>query len=106
MAVTITLASLRSAFPEWENTPDAVVSAAISVANAKPFDELYTDSDEETHRRHLEASAVLFSKPFARDMRPRGAAAANAYRIEADHYDQLKGAAYRAPGWTVPSGVS
>jgi len=103
MSVTITSAGLIAAYPEWVNAAAGVIANAVSVANAKPLP-LYTDSDEETDRRYLEASAILYSLPFARDMR-RPESGPNPYRIEADRRDVLKGTAYRAPGWTLPSGV-
>jgi hypothetical protein len=103
MSVTITSAGLIAAYPEWANAPSGVIDNAVSVANAKPL-QLYTDSYEETDRRYLEASAILFTKPFARDMR-RPKDTRNHYREEATKRDVLKGTAYRAPGWTLPSGV-
>lgn len=106
MAVTITSAGLRAAYPEWQNAPDPVVDHAVTVANARTLT-LYTDTDEETHRRYLEASAMLYEHPFGRDLHKiTGDQLHNHYRREADRLDQLKGTAYRAPGWTVPSGVT
>jgi hypothetical protein len=103
MSVTITSAGLIAAYPEWENAPAGVINNAVAVANAKPLN-LYTDSDEETDRRYLEASAILFALPFSRDMR-RPKDGTNHYRREASRRDRLKGTAWRAPGWTIPAGV-
>jgi hypothetical protein len=103
MSVTITSTGLVAAYPEWANAPSDVIDNAVAVANAKALD-LYTDSDEETDRRYLEASAILYSLPFARDMR-RPKDGTNHYRMEANRKDRLKGIAYRAPGWTIPLGV-
>lgn len=102
--MTITSAGLIAAYPEWATVPTDVMSNAIAVANAKPL-QLYTDSVEETDRRYLEAAAILYTMPFARDMRKPTKDVGNWYRTEADRRDTLKGAAYRAPGWTIPLGV-
>jgi len=99
----ITSAGLQAAYPEWDNAPADVIDNAVAVANALVLD-LYTVAVEDTDRRYLEAAAMLYTLPFARDMRkpePGG----NPYRLEATRRDTLKGTAYRAPGWTLPSGV-
>ena len=108
MAVTITAAGLRAAYPEWTNAPDDVVSHAVSTANARPLG-LYVDraistEAEETHRRYLEASSYLFRHPFSRDM-IRTQTPTNPYFEELQYLDKLKGALYRAPGWPDP-GIS
>ncbi len=105
MSVTITSAGLILAYPEWANAPAGVVNNALAVANGKSL-ELYTGTAEETDRRYLEASAIMYTLPFARDMRKPGQLTVNPYRTEADRRDVLKGTAYRAPGWTIPAGVS
>ena len=103
--MTITSAGLRAAYPEWTNAPDDVVLHAVSVANALPLD-LYTSAAEETHRRYLEASAILYDHPYGRDLHKPDQATVNPYRTEAETRDRRKGTAYRAPGWTIPVGVS
>lgn len=107
MAVTITAAELVAVQPEWTEantgTPD-VVEHAVDQANALTL-ELYTDETQERHRRYLEAGAVLFSSPFARDMKLLLAGDINPYRSEAQRLDRLKGTSERAPGWTIPGGA-
>jgi hypothetical protein len=100
----ITSATLIAAHPEWTNAPAAVLAEVILVANSLVLD-LYTDDDQDTMRRHLEASAMLYESPFARDM-AKTEDAENPYRKAANRRDVLKGVAYRAPGWTLPAGVS
>jgi hypothetical protein len=101
----ITRAALILVMPEWSNATNDILDNAVAVANAKALD-LYTDDDEDTHRRYLEAGAILYTSPFARDMHKPDAAIENPYRKEADERDTLKGAAYRVPGWTIPPGVT
>lgn len=107
MAVTITAAGLVAAYPEWaaaNTSQPAVIAHVIAVANAKVLT-LYTNTDEETARRYLEAGALLFDHPFGRDM-AKYDPSQNWYRLEATRRDRLKGTAYRAPGWTIPPEVS
>lgn len=97
----ITAAALALAFPEWanavSNTP-VVVDNAVAVANAKLFG-VYTDDAEDTNRRYLEASAMLFEHAYGRDQRKPNSAPVNVYRRQAREQDMLKGTAERAPGW-------
>jgi ABC-type nitrate/sulfonate/bicarbonate transport system substrate-binding protein len=104
MAITITSAGLIAAYPEWAQAPAGVLANAIAVANARPL-QLYTDADEETNRRYLEAGALLYTMPFARDLHRPDQGEQNPYRMAADELDRLKGTAYRAPGWSIPAGV-
>ena len=107
MAATVTAADLIAAYPEWsavQSSQPAVVTNILAVANAMALP-LYTDTDEEIDRRLLEACANLFAHPFGRDMSKYNPAD-NWYRVEATRRDVLKGTAYRAPGWSLPSGVS
>ena len=103
MAVTITAVGLVAAYPEWEdantNTP-AVITNVLARVNAMSF-ELYSDDDEETDRRYLEACALLYEHPYGRDMFKPDQATSNPYRKEAERRDILKGTAYRVPGWTA-----
>ena len=103
MAVVITAAGLVAAYPEWEDantsTP-AVITNVLARVNAMSF-ELYSDTDEETDRRYLEACALLYDHPYGRDMHKPDQATINPYRKEADRRDILKGTAYRVPGWTA-----
>ena len=106
MAVVITSAGLIVAYPEWEQAPAGVLANAINVANAKAFELYEGDADQETNRRYLEASAMLYSSPFARDMQPQNSTDVNPYRAMAQAQDVIFGGAYRGPGWTLPAGVS
>lgn len=108
MAVTITSAGLIAAFPEWANAPAAVLTHAVSVANNRPLS-LYVNravssEEEETHRRYLEASRILWDHPFGRDM-VRRSNETNPYHEMAKYTDKLKGSLYRAPGYPDP-GIS
>lgn len=99
----ITAAGLRAAYPEWQNAPDDVVDYAVAAANARPLS-LYTDRSitaaaEEARRRYLEASSILVRHPYGRDMR-QSDKTEDVYRQEADRLDRVKGASYRAPGWS------
>ena len=105
MSITITTGGLIAAFPEWANAPAGVIANAVSVANALPLP-LYTDLDEETHRRYLEASAILFDLPFAREMGLTDRETSNPYREQAKRKDIKLGTQYRGPGWTTYSGWS
>ncbi len=106
VAVTITDVGLIAAYPEWANAPAGVLANVLAVANAKVF-ELYEPwPDLETDRRYLEAGAMLYSYPFARDMQPEHSADLNPYRALAQAQDVIHGGAYRGPGWTLPAGVS
>lgn len=105
MSVTITTAGLIAVQPEWTTAPAAVIAHAVAVANAAPFDTLYTDTTQETHRRYLEAGAILYLSPYGRDLNQPGQAAVNPYRLEAQRLDALAGGAYRCPGWSLPAGV-
>ena len=108
MAVVITGVGLAAAFPEWKevvtNQPD-VVTNIIAVVNEKAYP-LYTGVAEETNRRYLEASAMLWEASYGRDMHNPGDTAANPYRRQATDQDRLKGSANRGPGWVLPAGVS
>lgn len=108
MAVTITATGLVAVYPEWEyantNTPD-VVQQAVDQANDRAFTQ-YTSTVDETNRRYLEASAILYLRAYARDMKKPEDGSLNPYRAEANRLDRLRGAAERAPGWTLPVGVT
>ena len=105
MSVTITSAELIAAFPEWEHAPAGVIDNAVAVANALPLP-LYSDEDEERHRRYLEASAILYDSPFAREMGLTDRETVNPYREQARRKDVRLGTQYRGPGWTTYSGWS
>lgn len=108
MAVTITPTTLVAVFPEWvkANTDyPAVVQEACDVANAAGFDDLYTNTTEETRRRHLEAADFLYEHPYGRDMRKPDDGSMSPYRRQARAMDNLKGGAERAPGWALPTGA-
>ena len=99
----ITAAGLVLVQPEWseaQTSTPTVVGHAVDQANALTL-ELYTDADQDTHRRYLEAGAVLYTSPFARDMAKPTKADVNPYRAEADRLDTLKGTSERAPGWSL-----
>jgi len=107
MAV-ITAAGLVAAYPEWDavntNQP-AVMAEAITWANAKTF-EAYTDDDQNTSRRYLEACAWLFESPYARDTHKPEDGAENPYKRLARERDIRQGSARRVPWWTLPDGVT
>ena len=106
MAVVITSAGLIAAYPEWAQAPAGVMTNAIDVSNAKAFELYEGDADQETNRRYLEAGAMLYSSPFARDMQPQNGTEVNPYRALAQAQDVIHGGSYRGPGWTLPAGVS
>ena len=101
----ITSATLIAAYPEWANAPAGVLAEVVLVANSLALD-LYTDDDQDTHRRHLEACSELFDHPFGRDMAKPEKDTPNYYRKAATRTDVLKGTAYRVPGWTTPVGAT
>jgi hypothetical protein len=93
----ISRASLRAAHPEWEQAPDTVLNPVVARANdLSLLADLWSDS-EDTYRRHLEASALLYLSPFARDMHRPDSAARNPYREQAREMDRAKGAIWRVP---------
>ena len=104
----ITAAGLVAVYPEWSavntNQP-LVVAEAVTFANSKTF-EAYTDDDQDTSRRYLEACAWLYESPYARDTHKPEDGSENPYKRLARERDGLLGAAIRGPGWTLPSGVS
>jgi len=104
---SITSAALIAAYPQWTPVESGVIDHAVAVANALTCT-LYTDSTEEAHRRYLEASAILYDHPKGRSVLKNWPATIveNPYRAEATRLDRLKMGAYRAPGWSLPSGVS
>ena len=98
-------ATLQSVFPEWAQVPAATLAHAVGVANAMSF-EAYTVDDEDTHRRYLEASAILFDSPYSRDLRKSNESQENYYRTQADQRDVIKGTSIaRGVGWSIPSGA-
>ena len=104
----ITAAGLVAAYPQWAavNTGQpAVVANVVLQANSLTL-ELYTNDQQDTERRYTEANALLFEHPYARDMLQVAPDTPNHWRREAQRRDRLLGAAYRGPGWELPTGVT
>ena len=105
---TITAVGLVAAYREWSavntNNP-AVVAEAVTFANSLIL-EGYTDDDQDTSRRYLEASSWLFEHPYGRDMHKPEDGSENPYERRIRKLDVKRGAAIRGPGWVLPSGVT
>ena len=98
----ITVTGFVERNPEWVQANERqsdMVAAAVAKANSLPLP-YYTDADQEEERRDLEASAILFRKPYGRSMMKSDRRATNPYRVEATRLDRLKGAEnHPAAGW-------
>jgi hypothetical protein len=94
--VAVTLTSLREAYPEFENAPDAVVTAAIARAEGRVDEEVLGDQYDQTVL--LMACHEISISPYGQDLRLTSDDGETPYKRDARELLRAAGASWRVLG--------